>query len=79
MEYPEQLDQLALQDLLAQVSPAQQDLQAPMEHQVRKDLQVQQAQQAQVSPAQQEIMVLMDYRELLDLPELELLVRQVLA
>jgi hypothetical protein len=49
-----------------------------MEHQVRKDLQVQQAQQAQVSPAQQEITVLMDYLELPDLLDLELLVRLAL-
>jgi DNA-directed RNA polymerase specialized sigma24 family protein len=33
MEYPEQLDQLALQDLLAQVSPDQQEIMVLMDYQ----------------------------------------------
>jgi DNA-directed RNA polymerase specialized sigma24 family protein len=40
MEYPEQLDQLALQDLLAQVSPDQQEIMVLMDYQELPDLQV---------------------------------------
>jgi DNA-directed RNA polymerase specialized sigma24 family protein len=40
MEYPEQLDQLALQDLLAQVSPDQQEIMVLMDYRELPDLQV---------------------------------------